>query len=170
MRSLHPPNRTRGTPVFPDRPAAHPVRCACRHNQQCHTYKTPPCRRPPRRKNAQPGPSASLSVYVLVWLSLKGSVAVSLPFFALLCGWSSLQPEKHPPKFSMIPLLVTLAAVTRVARRFASTGGFAFPLPAAPVGCRWISIPHFPILSSAYFSVDLIGCIFVIAISAPMLP
>ena len=92
-----PPSRASATPAesypryssFPDRPAAHPVRCACRHNQQCHTYKTPPCRRPPRRKNAQPGPSASLSVYVLVWLSLKGSVAVSLPFFALLCGWSS---------------------------------------------------------------------------------
>jgi hypothetical protein len=41
-----------------------------------------------------------------------------LPFFALLCGWSSPQPEKHPPNFSMISLLVTLTAVTRVARRF----------------------------------------------------
>ena len=48
-----------------------------------------------------------------------------LPFFAPLYGWYSpagrvglLQPEKHPPNFSMIPLLVTLAAVTRVARRF----------------------------------------------------
>ena len=28
------------------------------------------------------------------------------------------QPEGHPPKLSMIPLLVTLTAVTRVARRF----------------------------------------------------
>ena len=65
--------------------------------------------------------SASLPVYVLVWLSLKGSVAVLLPFFALLCGWSSPQPEKHPPNLSMIPLLVTLTAVTRVARRFVST-------------------------------------------------
>ena len=44
-----------------------------------------------------------------------------LPFFALLCGWSSPQPEKHPPNLSMIPLLVTLASVTRVARRFVST-------------------------------------------------
>ena len=113
---------------------------------------------PPRRKNAQPGPSASLSVYVLVWLSLKGSVAVSLPFFALLCGWSSLQPEKHPPKFSMIPLLVTLAAVTRVARRFASTGGFAFPLSAAPVGCWWLSIPHFPILCNCCATIVLSAC------------
>ena len=31
----------------------------------------------------------SLSVYVLVWLSLRGSVAVLLPFFAPLCGWYS---------------------------------------------------------------------------------
>ena len=56
---------------------------------------------------------------------LKGSVAVLLPFFALLCGWYNprklslpFQPEEHPPKLSMIPLLVTLTAVTRVARRF----------------------------------------------------
>ena len=55
----------------------------------------------------------------------KGSVAVLLPFFALLCGWYKprklllpFQPEEHPPKLSMIPLLVTLTAVTRVARRF----------------------------------------------------
>jgi hypothetical protein len=48
-----------------------------------------------------------------------------LPFFALLCGWYKprklllpFQPEEHPPKLSMIPLLVTLTAVTRVARRF----------------------------------------------------
>jgi len=46
-------------------------------------------------------------------------------FFALLCGWYKpwklslpFQPEEHPPKLSMIPLLVTLTAVTRVARRF----------------------------------------------------
>jgi len=51
-----------------------------------------------------------------------------LPFFALLCGWYKprklllpFQPEEHPPKLSMIPLLVTLTAVTRVARRFSST-------------------------------------------------
>ena len=75
----------------------------------------------PAQKSAVTHGQLSCTVYVLVWLSLKGSVAVLLPFFALLCGWSSPQPEKHPPKLSMIPLLVTLAAVTRVARRFAST-------------------------------------------------
>ena len=43
--------------------------------------------------------------------------------FALFCGWNCPQPEKHPPNLSMIPLLVTLTAVTRVARRFASACG-----------------------------------------------
>ena len=66
---------------------------------------------------------SSIKVYVLVWLSLQGSVSVLLPVFALFCGWYSPQPEKHPPNLSMIPLLVTLTAVTRVARRFASACG-----------------------------------------------
>ena len=66
---------------------------------------------------------SSIKVYVLVWLSLQGSVPVLLPVFALFCGWYSPQPEKHPPNLSMIPLLVTLTAVTRVARRFASACG-----------------------------------------------
>ena len=64
----------------------------------------------------------SMFLYGFLW---KGSVAVLLPFFALLCGWYKpwklllpFQPEEHPPKLSMIPLLVTLTAVTRVARRF----------------------------------------------------
>ena len=39
-------------------------------------------------------------------------------FFSFFCGWQPIQPEGHPPKLSMIPLLVTLTAVTRVARRF----------------------------------------------------
>ena len=63
---------------------------------------------------------SSIKVYVLVWLSLQGSVSVLLPVFALFCGWYSPQPEKHPPNLSMISLLVTLTAVTRVARRFVS--------------------------------------------------
>ena len=66
---------------------------------------------------------SSIKVYVLVWLSLQGSVPVLLPVFALFCGWYSPQPEKHPPNLSMIPLLVTLTAVTRVARRFVSACG-----------------------------------------------
>ena len=66
---------------------------------------------------------SSIKVYVLVWLSLQGSVSVLLPVFALFCGWYSPQPEKHPPNLSMISLLVTLTAVTRVARRFVSACG-----------------------------------------------
>ena len=50
-----------------------------------------------------------------------GITADFLPLSA--AGIAHGQPEKHPPKFSMIPLLVTLTAVTRVARRFVSTGG-----------------------------------------------
>ena len=76
-----------------------------------------------RKKRAQYSCQPPVTVYVLVWLSLQGSVPVLLPVFALFCGWYSPQPEKHPPNLSMIPLLVTLTAVTRVARRFVSTGG-----------------------------------------------
>ena len=42
-----------------------------------------------RKKRAQYSCQPPVTVYVLVWLSLRGSVTVSLPIFAPLCGWYS---------------------------------------------------------------------------------
>ena len=42
-----------------------------------------------RKKRAQHSCQPPVTVYVLVWLSLRGSVTVSLPIFAPLCGWYS---------------------------------------------------------------------------------
>ena len=43
----------------------------------------------PAQKRAQHSCQPPVTVYVLVWLSLRGSVTVSLPIFAPLCGWYS---------------------------------------------------------------------------------
>ena len=62
-------------------------------------------------------------------LCVKSRCAMRLCFgvAAVFCphgvGRPEPRPWEHPPNLSMIPLLVTLTAVTRVARRFVSTGG-----------------------------------------------
>lgn len=75
------------------------------------------------------------------------SVTVLLPRFVRpLSAVRACQPEEYPPNLSIILLLVTLTAVTRVARRFLSSGCAASPLSMV---YPFIKIPAYGAAASA---------------------